>query len=594
MADILNENRINVLRYGIMCNDYSFKSWQANAIKAIEETGNFKLELLIFNSGNNKSILHSQFSILNYPYKNLVWRIYKRFFYKPVSENIFDMSEELRNIPGINCITEKKGKFSDYFQKKDIDIISSYKLDFIIRFGFNIIRGDILNSAKFGIWSYHHDDELKYRGGPPGFWEIYKNDNVNSVVLQKLTDKLDAGIILKKGYFKTVKHSYSANIDNIYFGAAAWIKQVAMNIQKSSNNDQQFKFSETKAEVYTYPNNFQMLIFLWTLFYNKIKFHFNELFKAEQWNIGIINKPINSLLKDEKPEIIWLPKQKRNLFRADPFGYMDNNELKIFFEDYNYKTRKGNISNYNFKNSELSIVNLAKRSHELKTDKFFVSNCQLSITQNFHLAYPYIFSVDKDIYCLPESSEAKKIDLYKIDKSSGSLTFMKTLIDNIDAIDSTIFQYNGLWWLFFTRKQFDSNTNLFVYYSEKFDGEYKPHFNNPVKTDISSARSAGTPFLVETLHATSLYRPSQDSSSTYGGSVKINRVTKLSPYEFEEETVKIIKPDNESLYNSGIHTISSAGNNTIVDGKRMIFIWESFIYQLIRKARKISGFKSNN
>ena len=40
---------------------------------------------------------------------------------------------------------------------------------FMLRVGFNIIRGEILNVPKYGVWSFHHDDEVKYRGGPAGY-----------------------------------------------------------------------------------------------------------------------------------------------------------------------------------------------------------------------------------------------------------------------------------------------------------------------------------------------------------------------------------------------------------------------------------------
>ena len=572
-----------------MCNGYVFKDWQVKAIESLLKTDNIKLSLFIINAESNTlskhsqfSILNSQFSIFSYPYKHLIWRIYKRFCYKAASEKLTDIYNDYKDVPSIKCQTIKKGKYSEYFSEEDLTKIKSYNLDFIIRFGFNIIRGEILNAAKYGVWSYHHDNELKYRGGPPGFWEIFKNDNVNAVVLQRLTDKLDAGIILKKGYFKTIKHSYSANVDNIFYGASEWIKQLAVSLQldnrlKIRDNDSKFSLishisslTSDLAKVFTFPNNCQMSLFLLKLFVNKLKFHYKELFRAEQWNIGIINKPISSLLSNDKLNITWCPKQKGNLFRADPFGYLDSDKLNILFEDYDYNTRKGVISKY--------TVNGPQSTNY---------DHQLSIEKPYHLAYPYVFNIDNEIYCLPECSEDNRIDLYKIDSVSGSVSYIKTLIEDIDAIDSTLFQYKGLWWIFCTRKQYESNTNLFAYYSDRFDGEYKPHFNNPVKTDISSARPAGTPFK----HEGNLYRPSQDSSVTYGGSVKINRILKLNPNEFEEETIKVIKPDNSSIYKDGLHTISSAGDYTIVDGKRMIFVWHAFIYQLKRKIFKKLGIR---
>ena len=77
------------------------------------------------------------------------------------------MSSYIKNVKKIHCKTFKKGKFSEYFTNSDINEIKNQHLDFILRFSYGIIRGKILDSAKYGIWSFHHDDEKKYRGGPP-------------------------------------------------------------------------------------------------------------------------------------------------------------------------------------------------------------------------------------------------------------------------------------------------------------------------------------------------------------------------------------------------------------------------------------------
>ena len=63
----------------------------------------------------------------------------------------FDLSETLINVDKIKCKIIKKGKYSQYFERHDIDKIKNYKLDFILRFGFGTIRGDILDVAKYGM-----------------------------------------------------------------------------------------------------------------------------------------------------------------------------------------------------------------------------------------------------------------------------------------------------------------------------------------------------------------------------------------------------------------------------------------------------------
>ena len=100
---------------------------------------------------------------------------------------------------------------------------------------------------------------------------------------------------------------------------------------------------------------------------------------------------------------------------------------------------------------------------------------------------------------------------------------------------------------------------------------FSPHAANPVKLDVRSARPAGTPFV----HNGHLYRPAQDCSGSYGGKTVINRVIRLTPTEFEEEQVAVIKPYKNSPYPDGIHTISVAGNMTIIDGAKKVFVGKS-------------------
>jgi hypothetical protein len=113
-------------------------------------------------------------------------------------------------------------------------------------------------------------------------------------------------------------------------------------------------------------------------------------------------------------------------------------------------------------------------------------------------------------------------------------------------------------------------------------GEYKPHRLNPVKTDVRSARPAGTPFVHEGI----LYRTAQDCSVTYGGRVAVNRILRLSPDDFEEETVSHVEPLQGSEYGRGLHTLSAAGSCTLIDGKKNRFSRHFFSHQLRKKLKR--------
>ena len=554
------------LCFGLMCNSTQLERWQAETVELLQEN-NIELKIIILND-NKQTRISPIKKIISYPYKNLLFRIYNRYILKPSSKKPVDISKQIAGIEKLKCKTNQEG-YTDRFSENDIRKIKSHKPDFILRFGFNIIRGEILNSAKFGVWSFHHDDENKYRGGPPGFWEIYKKDPVNGVILQKLTDKLDAGIILKKGYYKTINHSYSANIDQIYFESKKFPLQVCKDLMNGIDNQIP---SHTKALIFYVPGNFKMVYFLLKLLKNKIKFHLTELFLIEDWNAAIIDQSLENILKNnslnkDKLNIRWLPKPKNRVFSADPFIFTDKNgNSNLLYENYDYRARKGKIST--------TIINDEKKK------------ISVAIEEDFHLAFPFILNHNNNIYCIPESFENNQIRLYKLDEATGNFQFIKPLIENTAAVDSILFKHENLWWLFFTRKDLPS-VNLYAYFSKEFDGNFEEHKNNPIKIDIRSSRPAGAPFYFNG----KLCRPVQDCAKTYGDKIHINKIEKLSPQEFSEKTIETITPIENSKFYKGIHTINSDGKYTVIDGKRFIFIGENFVFQLKRKIHKLLKLK---
>lgn len=563
----MSVKQVSPLRFAIMCNSYEFQQWQADCIKELLICKNIELVLLIINETSGISSKTFFQKIKTYPFRNLFYRIYKRYFLKPRSAQQISLKHELKNISSVLCKPVLRNKYSEYFSSEDIETIKKDDLDFIIRFGFNIVRGEILNVAKYGIWSYHHGDEQKYRGGPPGFWEIYENNNVSAVILQKLTNELDSGVILRKGFFRTIKHSYRDHVNMLFeqVNFTRWIEQVCSDIQNGEENYINNEPVQTKAPVYRAPNNFQMIIFIIRILLNKFSFHYRDLFYAEEWNIAIVEKPISAFL-DQKEKIIptWIKASRKEYYKADPFGFVNSGKLHILYEYYNYASGKGRI--------DLLICNTENHS-----DNF------TALELNEHLSYPYIIEYENEIYCIPESYEARQVYLYRLDKESGQWKRKNTLLSNISAVDSSLFFHENRWWLFCTIKEFDSNVNLFAFYSSDFEGPYIEHSINPIKTDIRSSRPAGTPFYYEG----NLYRPSQNSSSTYGGGVCINKITSLTPTAFREEVCSAIYPFNNSEYNRGIHTLSSAGDYTLIDGKRLVFSKYNFRRKLSEKFKRV-------
>ena len=165
------------------------------------------------------------------------------------------------------------------------------------------------------------------------------------------------------------------------------------------------------------------------------------------------------------------------------------------------------------------------------------------------------------VYVLLQQASRGRVDLYLLDEEQTVLTYHRTLL-NEALFSPTLFQHEGRWWLFGTKKPL-ADTSLHAYYAQDPEGPFSPHPLNPVKVDIRSARPGGTPFHV----GNQLWRPARDSSVEHHGRIALNRVTALSPTHFSEETVKFVDPLMGS-WSHAMRTISAVGDITLVDGMR--------------------------
>jgi hypothetical protein len=449
-----------------------------------------------------------------------------------------------------------------------VETIRRHSLDFILRFDFGIIRGEILESARYGVWSFHHGDEMKYRGGPPCYWEIANGDPVTGFILQRLTERLDGGIVLRKGFIKTQSHSYTKNLSLALIESSKFPALVCIDIHNANTDYLERAPSVTNAPISRCPSLSDQIRVVGKMLANNIARFGTAMFQHEQWTLGIVDKPIQHFLTGGTHDANYLAPFSRSRFLADGFGLANDNELVILCEDYSYKTDKGDIR-------WLKV----SRSGEMLVEP------QPAIDLATHASYPYLFQDDGNIYCIPETYKAGETTIWQSAVFPKTWTKMCTIFAGVSVVDPTVFRHGDYWWIFFTMRETDANTNLYAWYSKQLDSSWTPHCLNPIKTDVRSARCAGTPFL----HQDKLFRPAQDSSKTYGGRVIINQVNRLTPTEFDEEEASIVNPDPSSQYPHGMHTLASMGDVTLIDAKRHIFIPSALIRELRYHLRNLLG-----
>ena len=224
--------------------------------------------------------------------------------------------------------------------------------------------------------------------------------------------------------------------------------------------------------------------------WNKIFFYFY----LDQWVILIKNK-------SEYPKISWegfkllLPPKDR--FWADPFVWFSNKKYYLFIEEFLYSKNRGTIN-----------------CISLDEDMNIISN-KVILEKPYHLSYPFIFEYENEIYMIPETKQNKKIELYHCVNFPNQWEYVKSLMENVQALDTTLLKIGEKWWMFVNIQEDGGSSwdTLHLYFSDSpISSQWEAHPLNPIVKDVHSARPAGRMFF----HEGKIIRPSQDCSVRYG------------------------------------------------------------------------------
>ncbi len=555
------------LKFAIMCNSLVLQQWQYDTLRLLIESKKASPVLFILRKQENIGRKGFFRRFFTYEWTKILFRKYYQYIFRPAVFRPAALGPLAENVPHIFCLPTVKKKYSQYFSETDIKTIQEYQPDFILKFGFGILRGSVLQAAPYGIWSFHHGDEQKYRGIPPAFYEIIFNDPITGSVLQRITETLDGGIILRKGYFPTINHSWKANLCQAINLTVNWPLNVCSEIIDQLSFPSESVSGISNAPIYKEPTNFTFLTFLIKQFINKIRFHFTEIIFAEKWQTGLVKARPADLVSEysydiDEEDAKWLGAKGNDRYFADGFALKGEGRLLLVFEDYNYRKRKAG----------LSASWYSERQAEFSTPVTVLE-------EPWHLSYPFLFRADGQIWCMPESLDHGSVELYRYDNQAGKMIRHRTLLEGVSAADPTLVFHQNHWFLFFTPAH-ATNVELHIWHADTLDGPFEPHELNPVKADISNSRPAGSFFNLDG----KLYRPAQDCSQTYGGLVVINEVKLLTETEFLEMPVTSLKPPEGY---TGLHTVSFAGDYLYFDCKKFVFSPASSIWQMKRRLRLV-------
>lgn len=541
------------LRIGLLLDAWEIPSWAYLMLAMIARSDYAVISLVVLNDAERtkKNVFAKISANRNFLLRLAYTRLEARLF-KPAPDAFAPRcaADLLAAVPTLK-VKPKQTKHTDALADEDIAAIKQHEIDVFIRLGFRILKGKILEAARFGVWSYHHGDNRLNRGGPPGFWEVVENHATTGSILQILSADLDNGLVLYRSYSATDNLSVKRNANNFYWKSLSFLPRKLQELHRLG--EEEF-FNRIRAEnkglrfysqrLYTQPKNNELVWLLLKHWARYAQFRLKQALFSEQW-ILLYD------LRDGLATSFWRFKKivpPRDRFWADPHVIRQDNLYYIFIEEYLYRPGKGHIS----------LLVMDEQGNYKEPVKI--------LERPYHLSYPFVFQWQGAYYMIPETGANKTVEVYKCVEFPHQWEFHKNLMEGVRAVDATLFPHQGKWWLFANLSENEGASRLdelFLFFAdEPLSDNWTPHPQNPIVSDVRKARPAGKLFA----HNGDIYRPAQNSAKGYGYGLKINQVMKLSETDYEEREIDSIEPKWDKTI-TGIHTFAHEHRLSMIDGK---------------------------
>jgi hypothetical protein len=408
------------------------------------------------------------------------------------------------------------------------------------------------------VWSFRHERDWHDDGMPLSLRERLAGEPVSYVSLDALGPAPEQDVPVRAAWVRTVDDSWREHRESVVRLLAGWPAQLARQPARLPP-------PAAPARDPVRAGNARLAGLAARMAARRARRLAAGALRHDAWNVGVLPQPPSALVAGRHPPPRWM-KPLPGRYLADPFGIEVDGRVHVLLEDYSLRRRKGVISHCEL--GADGVPGPPTEALELPT----------------HASYPYLLRHQGRIHLIPETAEAGEVALYEATDFPSGWTRRATLLEGVPALDSTVFEHEGRWWLLCTVVEAGQpNLALHGWHAPDLLGPWTPHDANPLKLDVRSARPAGTPFV----HQGALHRPAQDCARGYGRAVVLNRVDVLTPTDFSETPVAVLHADPSGPYARGLHTVAGVGSLTLVDGNRSRFDRHAFRAALARRARRV-------
>lgn len=543
------------LKIGLLVPKESVSRWEYELVNELLNSEYASIEVVIISAKENTKNDRNQTGNILFSFHNkLDRRLFLGKSNYALKRNLGGLIRDVRKVE-LNSSEEKasKGQNQNAFSE-----LRKLGLDIIIKLGYGRINEELCDLSYHGLWTYPMNGSDSESADTTGYYEVMENIPVTVSGLDVLLGIGQKPLGLARTIESTCSYSVSLNREKLFRRASLVIPRILKGLWQDGPSYLQRIEQRSKSQEYavmtqlpppSLPRSFGNLIKSGFILLRQIlkKLFYSDPFTwVLLYQLGNGNDFENNSYRNFKKL-----KPPKDRFWADPFVMKKGDSYFIFVEEFIYKTNKGHIS----------VLELDIKGRLLTTGRI--------IENPYHMSYPFVFESENTCYMIPETGGNRSIDLYRCVDFPWKWEFVKSVMKDINAVDTTLFRHEGKWWLLTLIDKIDSSLavspELYLFHSDDFlEEKWISHPMNPIVSDVRYARPAGKVFIRDG----KIYRPSQDCSGRYGNSFDINEIVTLTPDYYEEKQITKVRPDWDTTL-KGAHTYNNHEGFTIIDAYKL-------------------------
>jgi hypothetical protein len=420
----------------------------------------------------------------------------------------------------------------------DAAAIHAHRLDVLLRLGGDGHVDDLRTTARYGVWSYRHGC-----GGPPLFDELARAERTAETVLESLDASGARAIYRSEVTADAVSLQRGRNA--AYWTSAPFVIRRLEQLASGRWEPGAEPIQPPAADVAA-PTAARTVRCAGRIAGRAARRKLLTAMFQHQWFLGVRPRAGDRLPGDDAtPWQLVVPPPDRSY--TDPFVVGHGDQTFVFFEVLEHRRAA---------RGQLAVGRLEADGR--------LADVEPVLPLPHHTSYPYVFRDGGHTFLIPETGAARRVQLFAATSFPFEWEPVATLLEGVDAVDASVIAWGGRYWMWVNIAVPGGRlcVDTFLYSSHRLGGDWRPHPQNPVVSDLRRARPAGRPFVL----GDRLIRPSQDCSRRYGASVVFNQVDVLTVDDYRERPIASLEPRWADRPNLAAHTYTFDAGWEATDG----------------------------